>query len=168
MFVRSKLEHSAVVWGSALTQEEKDDLERIQKAAVKVISKNLYSDYEKTLEMLNMKTLNQRRDELSLKFAKNCLKNEKVKSFFPINNHSRITRNPEKFKVNFANTKRYGNSTIPYLQRSLNKDEQKKKQQLKKFLRKIGVNCYMFQRTMFTFYVFYRCENFIYYYYIII
>ena len=45
MFIRSKLEHSAVVWGSSITQEESDDLERIQKSAVKVIIKNNYEDY---------------------------------------------------------------------------------------------------------------------------
>ena len=133
MFVRSKLEHSAVVWGSAITQEENDDLERIQKAAVKVISKNLYEDYEKTLDFLNMKTLSKRRKDMSLKFAKNCLKNDKVKSFFPINELKRITRNPEKFKVNFAKTKRYGNSTIPTLQRLLNSDEQQNKNAFRRF-----------------------------------
>ena len=37
MFIRSKLEHSSVVWNSGLTQDEREDLERIQKAAVKVI-----------------------------------------------------------------------------------------------------------------------------------
>ena len=80
-----------------------------------------------------MKTLSQRRNEMSLKFAKNCLKIEKVKSFFPINILNRRTRNPEKFKVNFAKTKRYGSSTIPTLQRLLNYDEQEKKKLLRKY-----------------------------------
>ena len=70
---------------------------------------------------------------MSLKFAKNCLKNDKVKSFFPINELKRITRNPEKFKVNFAKTKRYGNSTIPTLQRLLNSDEQQNKIAFRRF-----------------------------------
>ena len=50
MFIRSKLEHSSVVWGSSITQEENDDLERIQKAAVKVILKDSYEvfKYEET------------------------------------------------------------------------------------------------------------------------
>ena len=77
MFVRSKLEPSAVVWGSAITQEERDDLERIQKTAVKVISKNIFGDYEKTLEALNMETLSKRRKEMSLKFAKSCVNKTK-------------------------------------------------------------------------------------------
>ena len=136
MFIRSKLEHSSVVWSSGLTQGESDDLERIQKAAIKVMLRTNYEDYEKALKFLNMKSLVQRRQLLSLKFAKNCLKNEKVKNFFPVNNkHNKNTRNQEKFKVNFARTKRYLNSTIPSLQRLLNKDDLSKKNMLR------GIGC---------------------------
>ena len=84
MFIRSKLEHSSVVWHSGITQDERDDLERIQRAAVKVITGNSFEDYDKALRWLNMETLNQRRKDLCLKFAKRCLKNYKVKSFFSI------------------------------------------------------------------------------------
>ena len=80
-----------------------------------------------------METLSKRRKEMSLKFAKSCVKNEKVKSFFPINIQNRITRNPEKFKVNFARTKRYGNLTIPTMQRLMNNEELKKKISLRKY-----------------------------------
>ena len=94
----SKLEHSSVVWSSGLTQEESDDLERIQKAAIKVMIGRHYEDYEKGLEFPNMKTLVQRRQVLGLKFAKSCLKNEKVKNFFPLNDkQNKNTRNPENF-----------------------------------------------------------------------
>ena len=93
MFIRSKLEHSSVVWGSGITQDEKDDLERIQKAAVRVILRNRNAEYEKALECLNMKTLKQRRHDLSLKFARSCLKTEKVKTIFPLNlTNSKNTR----------------------------------------------------------------------------
>ena len=133
MFIRSKLEHSSVVWGSGLTQEESDDIERIQKAAVKVMIGKKYEDYRKALEFLNMKTLVERRQALGLKFAKSCLKNDKVKNFFPLNNrHNLNVRNHEKFKVNFARTQRYSSSTIPNLQRVLNKDELLKKSMLRR------------------------------------
>ena len=79
-----------------------------------------------------MKTLSERRNEMSLKFAKNCLKNEKVKNFFPLNNRIKRTRHSEHFKVNFASTKRYGSSTIPTLQRLLNAEELKKKISLRR------------------------------------
>ena len=37
MYIRSILEHSAPVWHSSLTAENKNDLERVQKTALKVI-----------------------------------------------------------------------------------------------------------------------------------
>ena len=99
-----------------------------------MITRNRYEDYEKSLECLNMKTLHQRRHDLSLKFAKTCLKHEKVRNFFPLNfKNEKNTRNHEPFKVNFANRKRYQSSTIPSMQRLLNNDEIMKKKILRKF-----------------------------------
>ena len=81
-----------------------------------------------------MKSLQNRREYLSLKFAKNCLKNEKIKNFFPINqNNIKRTRNHELFKVNFANRKRYASSVIPTLQRKLNSNELENRKLLRSF-----------------------------------
>ena len=81
-----------------------------------------------------MKPLSERRLDLSLKFAKSCLKNEKVQNFFPRNlKNDKNTRNHESFKVNFAHRKRYQNSTIPSLQIMLNNDEILQKKRLRKF-----------------------------------
>ena len=78
-------------------------MERIQRAAVKVITRNSYEDYDKALEWLNMKSLNHRRKEMCLRFAKSCLKNYKVKHFFPLDQiNEKNTRNHETYKVNFA------------------------------------------------------------------
>ena len=100
----------------------------------KVILRNKNAEYEEALDWLNMKTLDQRRLDLSLKFAKSCLKNEKVKNFFPLNlKNVKNTRNHESFKVNFANRKRYKNSTIPSMQTMLNDDEISKKKRLRTF-----------------------------------
>ena len=49
LFVRSILEQSAVVWNSSLTTENSDDLERVQRTAVKIILKDKYSGYENGL-----------------------------------------------------------------------------------------------------------------------
>ena len=40
--IRSKLEQSAVVWHSGLTRRNADDLERVQKSALKLILKERY------------------------------------------------------------------------------------------------------------------------------
>ena len=88
---------------------------------MKVMIKHRYENYEKAHELLNMKTLYDRRQALSFNFAKRCLKTDKVKHFFPIDqNNPKRTRNHEIFKVNFGTTKRYFISSIPTLQRVLN------------------------------------------------
>ena len=46
LFIRSQLEHSATVWHSSLTQENKNDLERVQKSAMKIILGEKYKSHE--------------------------------------------------------------------------------------------------------------------------
>ena len=62
------LDKPAVVWHTNLTAKNRRDLERVQK----------YSTYENGLEELNLDNLNKRREIISLNFAKNYLKNDKV------------------------------------------------------------------------------------------
>ena len=56
------------------------------------------------------------------------------KRYFPENpnlNLTLTTRDREKYFVNFARTKRYQQSAIPYIQRLLNLDEKEKEQERK-------------------------------------
>ena len=130
-FIRSKLEQSAVVWHSSLTEKNRADLERVQKSAMKIILKGSYRNYQEALEMLKLESLDNRRTRLCLKFAKNCLKHEKMKMLFPLanQNHHMKRRLTEKFKVHYAKTERYRKSAIPYMQKLLN-DDAKKIQQI--------------------------------------
>ena len=82
VYCRSVLEQSAVVWSSSLTEENCADLERTQKSFAKLILKNNYTTYEESLMKLNLITLKQRRIELTLRFALNCLKSEIFKNLF--------------------------------------------------------------------------------------
>ena len=96
------------------------------------ILKNKFTNYEDALKYLNLDSLNDRRKKFSLRFAKNCIRNEKVRNMFPINlNKTKITRKPNKYKVNFAKTERYKKSSIPSLQRMLNQHELERELQLK-------------------------------------
>ena len=106
LFVRSILEQSCVVWHSMLTEENSNDLERVQKSALKIILGKTYLNYQDGLEKANLQTLKQRREELSLRFATKCTKNEKLKSMFPfrIKNHQMKLRNEEIFNIEHANT----------------------------------------------------------------
>ena len=122
-YVRSILEQSCVVWHSSLTKENSDDLERVQKCALRIILGNRYKDYENGLKMIGLETLEQRRINLCRKFALKSLKHEKTKSMFPLrkNEHGMKKRKDEKFAVQFARTKRFQNSSIIYMQKQLNK-----------------------------------------------
>ena len=64
------------------------------------------------------------------------LKHEQMKQMFPINEkNSQIqTRHKEMYKVNKANTERYRQSAVPYLQRLLNEEEQVKFNEKKRYI----------------------------------
>ena len=124
-FVRSRLETAVAVWHSGLTGEQRENLERVQKMAMRVISKKQYSDYQNALKLLKIDTLEIRRQKLNLQFAKGCLKIDKLSPMFTLNevNHDMEKRNSMQYKVNQAKTERYKESSIPYLQRLLNSQQ---------------------------------------------
>ena len=124
LFCRSVLEQSCVVWGTSLTQENKDDLERTQKTLAKLILREKYKNYDHALVLLNLDTLEKRRQDLCLKFAKNGTKSDKLCDLFPIKDkkHNMQTREEDKFKVTFANTNRLKHSSIVAMQNMLNDD----------------------------------------------
>ena len=62
--IRSKLEQSAVLWHSSLTQKCESNLERVQKSALKIILGDKYVSYENALKVLKLQTLKERREEL--------------------------------------------------------------------------------------------------------
>ena len=122
LYIRSILESSAVVWHSSITQFEERKIERIQKTALKVILASEYETYEKALLITGLSTLKERRKVLCKKFAKNCIKNEKMSHIFPRNFSIVNTRKQERFYVQPASTERLARSAIPYMQRLLNEN----------------------------------------------
>ena len=136
LYVRSILEQSCVVWHSSLTKENEEDLERIQKSAVRIINGADYDNYEDALIKSNLEPLKTRRKDLCLRFAQKCLKNDKTKQMFPKSskNHDMLIRKSEKYEVEHANTARFQNSSIPYMQNLLNKHEE----ELNRRHRKLG------------------------------
>ena len=124
LFIRLILEQSCVVWHSSMTQEEQNNLERVQKSCLRVILKQNYICYEDALVRTKLETLHSRRQQLCLYFALNCTRHEKNSDMFPLNNsdHSMSTnmRNHEKYEVQYARIDRLGKSAMPYLQRQTN------------------------------------------------
>ena len=76
-----------------------------------------------------MDSLEVRRENLCLKFAKACVRNEKLSDMFPRNskNHLMEKRGREIFYVKRAKTERLRKSAVVNMQNLLNKDESKKK-----------------------------------------
>ena len=112
------VEYCCVVWHSSITEEECTDIERVQKTALRIILGDTYTDYRSALELTGLDSLRDRRTQLSLTFAKKCVKNND--DLFPINFKTVNTRPHEKYFVTPARTERLAKSTVPYLQRLLN------------------------------------------------
>ena len=119
-----------MVWHSSLTQENKDDLERMQKTFAKLVLRQNYKNYENSLLRLNLDCLDTRRNALCLKFAQAGIKTRKIDDLFPMNEklHQMKTRVNDQYRVQFANTDRLKNSSIITMQKMLN--EKKKNDKL--------------------------------------
>ena len=61
-----------------ITVENKEDLERIQKCALKIILENKYEDYSTALNIMELATLSDRRESLCKAFARKCVTNVKT------------------------------------------------------------------------------------------
>ena len=89
--------------------------------------KEKYLNYENSLILLNLDSLETRRETLNLKFAQAGIKNDKLNDLFPTNErkHKMKTRKEEKYEVNFANTERLKTASIITMQKMLNANETK-------------------------------------------
>ena len=123
IYIRCYLEQSCVVWHSSLTVEDSVKLERVQKAALRIILKDDYIDYQSALQKTQLQMLEKRRETLSLNFARSCVRHPFMTSMFPLNNvdyHVDTCRKREKYQVQKARTDRLAKSAIPSMQRLLN------------------------------------------------
>ena len=119
--IRSVLEYAAVVWHSGLTVANTTSIERVQKAALAIILGQSYICYSNALEVTSLERLDTRRVALCLKFARSSIKNPKFSNWFVedtnINNTRRLKKN---LKDVHTRTRRFRESTIPYLTQLLN------------------------------------------------
>ena len=95
LYIRSIVEQYATVWHSSITVGEKNDLERTQKVALKIILGNSYTSYTDALKWTGLETLAARRTKLCLNFARKCTKYEKTEAIFLLNDLLVDTRNHE-------------------------------------------------------------------------
>ena len=120
--VRSILEFAVPVWHSSITNEERIELERIQKSACYIILGDQYFYfYTSALKQLGMETLFSRRNKLCKKFARKSAKNEKFSTWFKVNKKETCTRTQQlKYCKVYSRTVRFDKSPISYLTSILN------------------------------------------------
>ena len=124
--VRSVLELAVPAWHGAITQVERNEIERVQKAAHHIILGDKYLSYRSALRHTGLQTLESRRDKLCLKFARKAEKHPKHKQWFKLSKKAANTRQKQpKYCTVLANKGRYRRSPISYLTSLLNKDKQK-------------------------------------------
>ena len=114
--VRSVLEYAAVVWHAGLTVANTTSIERVQKASLAIILGQRYISYSNALKVTSLERLYTRRVALCLKFAKRSIKNPKFRNWFVEDNNIANTRRIKKnLKDVHTRTRRFRESTIPYL-----------------------------------------------------
>ena len=119
--IRCILELAAPAWQGSITQAERITLERVQKCACHIILGDSYISYRNALNLLNLESLELRRQKLSLKFAIKASKHSKFKAWFKPNDQNVNTRQ-EKTKLCDvkASHSRFDKSAISYLTKLLN------------------------------------------------
>ena len=115
--VRSIVEYAAPAWHNAITVRQSQRLERIQRVALKTIFGHRKS-YRTILEDNKLQTLRERRQTLSLNFAKKALKHKKFKQWFKA---LQAGGSKVKFAEPRARYKRLAKAPIPFLTNLLNK-----------------------------------------------
>ena len=91
---------------------------------------------------MKLDTLAVRREKLCLKFAKACVRNEKLHDMFPKNRKSHLMdmRQGYKFVIKKARTERLQRSAVVNMQKLLNKEDLEKRELLRQLDNIIPVN----------------------------
>ena len=122
--VRSLLEMAQPAWHSGLTLEQTILIERVQKSALAAILGKRYVNYDNALEETKLKRLSVRRNELCSKFVNKNMKSEKPMFTRVLKSHD-TRSNPENVQEFQCRTKSMYNSSLPFLARLYNKNQQK-------------------------------------------
>ena len=113
-FIRPVLEYACPVWHFSLTQTLSDQIEHIQKRALRIAYPQL--SYAISLARISLPTLHQRRVNQCHSIYKNILHqtDNKLKGLLPdVTSHKYCLRNPRKYPLFKCRTERFKNSFLP-------------------------------------------------------
>ena len=122
--VLSVLWLGAPAWFCMLTQQEKQDIDRVAKVGLRIIFGEAYSGFENTLSVAGMSRPTRQLSKMTSRFAVRSSKHPKFCNWFQpaaaksINTRSR--QNPQVFTSVPCRTDRYKRSPIPHLTELLN------------------------------------------------
>ncbi len=115
-FIRPVLEYECPVWHSSLSNSLSDQIEHIQKRALKIILLN--QSYHEGLNTLKLPTLTERRESLCMRFYKKNYSDTLSKLFEllpkPVNNHEHNVRHVRNIPLFKSHTIRFSDSCLPY------------------------------------------------------
>ena len=120
-------EQAVAIWNSGLTKGQVNDLEKIQKVALKIILEDDYRSYDMACNQFNLKTLSDRRLDLCTNFAVKLFQSNRSEQFFTRSNRQVETRHEDPVLVKKCNTVRCYNAPHNYLSRLVNKNKDKVK-----------------------------------------
>ena len=130
LYVRTPLEYAAPVWHPGLAEYQHSEIERIQRRCLKIILGREYGGwqeqggrYQRALHRLQLPTLRERREALTLRLGQQILRSPDHRDLLPPLNaqrHGRILRDNHLLQGVRCRTARYENTFVPYAVKLLN------------------------------------------------
>ena len=122
--IRSITEQGVAVWNSGLTKGQINDLEKIQKVALKIILADHYTSYEFACTLFNIQNLSERRNTLSINFAVKLFLSDRSDQFYTPSYIRDSARHDQPLVVeNHCVTVRCYNAPHNYLARLVNQNK---------------------------------------------
>ena len=121
--IRCHLEYQAPLWAGAITISQSRDLQRVERAALAIITSSspFRTSYTAVCASLGIEKLSTRREAITLRFAKKTATKSRHTTLFERNPVNYVTRNnTEKYRQYNCNTTRFEKSPLVHLTKVLN------------------------------------------------
>ena len=127
--IRVLAEQGVAIWNSGITKGQVHDLEKIQKAALKVILGENYKTYDTACDFFEIKSLSERRLDLCTNFALKLFESDRSRDFYTHSSKISNTRSDQPpLLENLSRTSRCYNAPHNYQTRLVNQNQARIKQ----------------------------------------